>query len=55
METNNFAFKVKAILGLESTCLDDYDAKIGLNDPHVYHSKDLKISFLRSNHEVYQF
>ena len=33
IETNNFAFEVKVILGLESTCLDGQGAKIGLNGP----------------------
>ena len=32
--TNNFAFEVKAILGLESTHLEIWVAKIGLNGPH---------------------
>ena len=32
-ETNNFAFEVKVILGLESTSLDGQGAKIGLNGP----------------------
>ena len=32
--TYNFAFEVKAILGLESTHLESQVAKIGLNDPH---------------------
>ena len=30
---NNFTFKVKVILGLESTCPDGSVVKIGLNDP----------------------
>ena len=34
--TNNFAFEVKAILGLESTHLECRVAKIGLNDLHDY-------------------
>ena len=34
LETNNFAFEVKVILGVESTCPDGQGAKIGLNDPH---------------------
>ena len=34
IETNNFAFQVKVILGLESTCPDGKGAKIGLNGPH---------------------
>ena len=32
--TNNFAFKVKAILGLESPHLESQVAKIGLNGPN---------------------
>ena len=32
IETNNFAFEVKVILGLESTCQDAQGAKIGLNE-----------------------
>ena len=32
--TNNFAFEVKAILGLESTHLEIRVAKIGLNGPY---------------------
>ena len=32
--TNNFAFEVKAILGLETTHLETPVAKIGLNGPH---------------------
>ena len=32
--TNNFAFEVEAILVLESTHLESWVAKIGLNDPH---------------------
>ena len=36
MATNNFAFEVKAILGLESTHLESKVAKIGLNDPFDY-------------------
>ena len=34
IETNNFAFEVKVILVLESTCPDDWGAKIGLDGPH---------------------
>ena len=34
MATSNFAFEVKAILGLESTHLEILVAKIGLNGPH---------------------
>ena len=34
IETNNFAFEVKVILGLESTCQAAQGAKIGLNDLH---------------------
>ena len=34
MATSNFAFEVKAILGLESTHLESWVAKIGLNGPH---------------------
>ena len=34
MATSNFAFEVKAILGLESTHLESRMAKIGLNGPH---------------------
>ena len=30
MENYNFPFVVKVILGLESTCLDEYVARIGL-------------------------
>ena len=33
METKEFAFEVKIILGLESTCHDNQVAKIGLNGP----------------------
>ena len=33
IETNNFAFEVKFILGMESTYPDGYRDKIGLNDP----------------------
>ena len=33
IETNNFAFEVKAILGFESTCPDNYGAKIRINNP----------------------
>ena len=36
MATNNFAFKVKAILGFESTHLESQVAKIGLKDPLDY-------------------
>ena len=32
IETNNFAFEVKVILGLESTCQDAQGAKTGLNE-----------------------
>ena len=31
--TNNFAFEVKAALGLKSTHFESQVAKIGLNDP----------------------
>ena len=34
MATNDFAFEVKAILGLESTHLEIRVAKIGLKGPH---------------------
>ena len=34
MATNNFAFEVKATLGLESTHLEICVTKIGLNDPY---------------------
>ena len=34
IEMNNFAFEVKVILGLESTCPDGEGAKIGSNGPH---------------------
>ena len=34
--TNNFAFEVKATLCLENTQLENWVAKIGLNDPHDY-------------------
>ena len=34
METKNFSFEVKVILGLESTIPDDFRAEIGLNGPH---------------------
>ena len=34
MATNNFAFEVKDMLGLESTHLESHMAKIGLNGPH---------------------
>ena len=33
MATSNFAFEVNAILGLESTHLESWMAKIGLNGP----------------------
>ena len=33
IETNNYAFEVKFIPCLESTRLDGYGAKIGLNGP----------------------
>ena len=33
IETKNFAFEVKVILGLESTYQYSYGAKIGLNGP----------------------
>ena len=33
IETNNFAFEVNVISGLESTHPDGYEAKIGLNGP----------------------
>ena len=33
IETNNFAFEVKVILGLESTHLEIWVAKLGLNGP----------------------
>ena len=36
IETSNFAFEVQFKLGLESTCLDGYGAKIGLNGPPDY-------------------
>ena len=36
LTTNNFAFEVKAILGVESTHLNSRVAKTGLNDPHEY-------------------
>ena len=39
IETNNFAFEVKAILGLESTYPDGQGAKIGLNGPHGHLEK----------------
>ena len=32
--TNNFAFEVKAMQGLERTPLESHVAKIGLNGPH---------------------
>ena len=31
IETKNFAFEAKVILGLESTCPDGQEAKTGLN------------------------
>ena len=34
IETSNFAFEVKDILGLESTHLESQVAKMGLNGPH---------------------
>ena len=34
IETKNFSFEVKAILGLESTHFEIRVAKIGLNGPH---------------------
>ena len=34
MTTSNFAFEVKAILGLESTHLESRMAKIELNEPN---------------------
>ena len=34
METNNFTFEVKVIIGLESTHLDGFGAKIGLKGSH---------------------
>ena len=34
IETNNFAFEVKVILGLESTYLESRVAEIGFNGPH---------------------
>ena len=43
IETNNFAFQVKVILGLESTCPDDQGAKIGLNGPKYKQSKGMEI------------
>ena len=33
-DTNNFTFEVKVIIGLESTRLDGFGAKIGLNGTH---------------------
>ena len=33
IETNNFAFEVNVISGLESTQPDGYEAKIGLTGP----------------------
>ena len=35
IKTNNLAFEVNVISGLESTHLDDQEAKIGLNGPKV--------------------
>ena len=34
MDTNNFTFEVKVIIGLESTRLDGFGAKLGLNGTH---------------------
>ena len=34
METSNFAFEVKATLGLESTHQENWLAKIGFKGPH---------------------
>ena len=34
IETKNFAFEAKVILGLESTCQDGKGAKIGFNGSH---------------------
>ena len=34
--TNNFALEVKVVLGLESTHLESWVAKIGLNGPPDY-------------------
>ena len=34
IETNKFAFEIKVILGIESTRLDGYRAKIELNCPN---------------------
>ena len=34
IETNNFAFEAKVILGLESTCQDGHGAKIELIGSH---------------------
>ena len=34
IETNNFTFEVKDILGLESPHLETWVGKIGLNVPH---------------------
>ena len=34
IETKNFAFEFNFILGLESTRLDGYGAKLRLNGPH---------------------
>ena len=45
MATNNFAFEVKAILGLESTHIESRVAKIGLNDPLDYQGKGQKNIF----------
>ena len=33
IETENFAFEVKVLLGLENTRPESQEAKIGLNDP----------------------
>ena len=49
MATINFAFEVKAILGLESTHLEIWVAKIGLNGPHDKKGLYLKL-FLGSTH-----
>ena len=34
METNNFIFEFKMIIGLESTGPDGFEARTGLNGPH---------------------
>ena len=34
METNNFTFEVKVIIGLESTHQDGFGARIGSNGPN---------------------